>query len=57
MSELMFNFYYWFTFIWGAAGMLFIAVVVIREIFMQMRSLSRGSNSRPETHVEMGEGQ
>ncbi|EMR06612.1 hypothetical protein C772_01507 [Bhargavaea cecembensis DSE10] len=32
MSLETFSFFYYFVFIWGGAGMLFIAVVLIREM-------------------------
>lgn len=35
MSLAVFKFYYYLMFAWGAVGMLFIAVVSIREVFLQ----------------------
>ncbi|WP_019123000.1 hypothetical protein [Brevibacillus massiliensis] len=36
MSLSMYVFYNWLVFLWGGAGMLFIAVVSIREIIGQL---------------------
>ncbi|WP_171016670.1 hypothetical protein [Pseudalkalibacillus caeni] len=38
MSLLEFKIYYWVLFLWGGAGMLFIAIVSIKEIFTQVNS-------------------
>jgi hypothetical protein len=37
MSLETFTFYYWFLFIWGGLGMLFIAGASIREVISQLK--------------------
>ncbi|MDT8858900.1 hypothetical protein N0O92_01570 [Alkalihalobacillus sp. MEB130] len=42
MSFEAFTFYYWVVFIWGGLGMLFIAVVSLKELFSQIKGVKKG---------------
>lgn len=37
MSLETFKFYYYFVFLWGGAGMLFIAIAAVRELISQFK--------------------
>lgn len=41
MSLTAFKFYYWLMFIWALAGILVIAVAVIRELGIQVKTLKK----------------
>ncbi|GAE37171.1 hypothetical protein [Halalkalibacter akibai] len=44
MSFEAFTIYYWVIFIWGGLGMLFIAVVSLKELFSQIRAVRKERN-------------
>lgn len=41
MSLSMYIFYNWFVFLWGSIGMIFIAVVSIKEMIAQLREVKQ----------------
>lgn len=53
MSLEVFKLFYGFLFIWCAAGMLFIAVACIKDIFFRRPTAAEEHPSRPESNEEL----